>query len=145
MEYNHAQAEKRFLAEWRIQFRIYRKNGLTLEQILPLYKMYKAELRSDRCYYERTEPLSDAEHDLRIAEKPVLATYDEFNWLDVLPDKLAQQLSGLPEERLRAFYLYHVDRYTQKEIAVKFHKSQVAVHFWIQQIAEIIENFNLNL
>ena len=52
MKYNHAQAEKRFLAEWRIQFRIYRQNGLTLEQILPLYKMYKAELRSDRCYYE---------------------------------------------------------------------------------------------
>jgi len=73
------------------------------------------------------------------------ATYNESNWLDVLPDELAQQLSGLPEERLRAFYLYRVQRYTQKEIAVKFHKSQVAAHFWIQQIAEIIVNIKSNL
>jgi len=145
MGYNHAQAEKRFLAEWRIQFRIYRQNGLTLEQILPLYKMYKAELRSDRCYYEQTEPLTDAEHDLRVAEMPVLAEYDESNWLDVLPDELAQRLSVLPEERLRAFYLYRVQRYTQKEAAVKFHKSQVAVHHWIRQIAEIIEKYKSNL
>ena len=145
MGYNHAQAKKRFLAEWRIKFRYYRQNGLTLEQILPLYKMYNAELRSDRSYYEQTVPLTDAEHGLRVAEEPVLATYNESNWLDVLPDELAQQLSGLPEERLRAFYLYRVQRYTQKEIAVKFHKSQVAVHFWIQQIAEIIVNIKSNL
>ena len=59
MGYNHAQAKKRFLAEWRIKFRYYRQNGLTLEQILPLYKMYNAELRSDRSYYEQTEPLTD--------------------------------------------------------------------------------------
>ena len=76
---------------------------------------------------------------------PVLAEYNESNWLDVLPDELMQRLSGLPKERLRAFYLYRVQRYTQKEIAVKFHKSQVAVHFGIKQIAEIIENYKSNL
>ena len=81
MGYNHAQAKKRFLAEWRIKFRYYRQNGLTLEQILPLYKMYNAELRSDRSYYEQTVPLTDAEHGLRVAEEPVLATYNEFNWM----------------------------------------------------------------
>ena len=91
------------------------------------------------------EPLTDAEHDLRVAEMPVFAEYNESNWLDVLPDELKQRLSGLPKERLRAFYLYRVQRYTQKEIAVKFHKSQVAVHFWIKQITEIIENYKSNL
>ena len=82
---------------------------------------------------------------MRVAEMPVLAEYNESNWLDVLPYKLSQQLSGLPKERLRAFYLYRVQRYTQKEIAMKFHKSQVAVYFWIKQIAEIIENYKSNL
>ena len=145
MKYNHALAERKFREEWRTKFRFYRKNGMTLEQILPLYKMDKAELRSDRCYYEHTAPLTDVEQDLRIAEMPVLITYNEFNWLNVLPDDLMQQLSVLPEERLRAFYLYRIQGYTQEDIAVKFHKSQVAVHFWIRQIAEIIENFKLNL
>ena len=145
MKYNHALAEKKFREEWRTKFRFYRTNGMTLEQILPLYKMDKAEMRSNRCYYEHTEPLTDAERNLRIAEMPVLATYDESNWLDALPDELEQQLSGLPDESLRAFYLYRVQEYTQREIAVKFHKSQVAVHFWIKQIAEIIENYKSNL
>ncbi len=69
---------------------------MTLEQILPLYKMDKAELRSDRRYYEHTEPLTDTEHDLRLAEMPVFATYDETNWVDALPDELAQKLVNRP-------------------------------------------------
>lgn len=142
MKYNHAQAEKRFLAEWRIQFRIYRQNGLTLEQILPLYKMYKAELRSDRCYYEQTEPLTDAEHDLRIAEMPVLAEYDESNWLDVLPVELMQRLSVLPDNWLRAFYYHRVCGYTQSDISVILSIPQRSISRRISKIAEIIENFS---
>lgn len=141
MKYNHAQAEKQFRREWRIKFRFYRENGMTLEQILPLYKMDKAELRSDRRYYEHTEPLTDMECDPRCAQMPVLATYDETNWLDAMPHKLAQQLSALPTERLHAFYFHRVCGYTQAEIAVIISKPQQSISRWIGQIAEIVDRF----
>ncbi len=142
MKYNHAQAEKNFRAEWRVKFQLYRQNGMTLEQILPLYKMDKAELRSDRRYYEHTEPLTDTEHDLRIAEMPVYATYNETNWLDVLPDKLTQQLVMMPETWLRAFYYYRVCEYTQSEISVILSIPQRSISRYIGRIAEIIESFS---
>lgn len=145
MKYNHAQAEKQFRREWRIKFRFYRENGMTLEQILPLYKMDKAELRNDRRYYEHTVPLEEIERDLQHAQMPELDTYNESNWLDAISIELAQQLSVLPAERLRAFYLHRVCGYTQAEIAVKFHKSQTAIFYWLAQIAEIIDSFKSNL
>ena len=142
MKYNHALAEKKFREEWRIKLRFYRKNGMTLEQILPLYKMDKAELRGNRCYYEHTEPLIDAECNLRIAEMPVLTKYDEFNWTDVLPDELMQQLSVLPANWLRAFYYYRVCGYTQSDISVILSIPQRTISRYVGKIAEIIEDFS---
>lgn len=144
MKYNHALAERQFRAEWRIKLRFYRKHGMTLAQILPLYKMDKAQLRSDRRYYEHTEPLDDFQNDLRLAVMPVLATYDESNWVDALPDELSRQLSVFPEERLLAFYMFRVLKYTQSEIAVIISKPQQSVSRWIIQIAEIISEFQKN-
>ena len=117
MKYNHALAERQFRAEWRIKLRFYRKHGMTLAQILPLYKMDKAQLRSDRRYYEHTEPLDDFQNDLRLAVMPVLATYDESNWVNALPENLAQQLAAMPSVWLRAFYYNRVQGYTQSEIS----------------------------
>ena len=142
MKYNHALAEKNFRTEWRIKFRFYRQNGMTLEQILPLYKMDKAELRSDRRYYDHTEPLTDTEHDLRLAEMPVFATYDETNWVDALPDELAQKLVKLPDAWLRAFYYYRVCGYTQSEISVILSIPQLSVSRYIGRIAEIVDEFS---
>ena len=51
----------------------------------------------------------------------------------------------LPKERLLAFYYHRVLHYTQHEIAVQFNKSQVTIHDWIQQIAEIIKKYKNNL
>lgn len=142
MRYNHALAEKKFREEWRIKLRFYRKNGMTLEQILPLYKMDKAELRGNRCYYEHTEPLIDAEYNLRIAEMPTLTKYDEFNWTDVLPDELMQRLSVLPANWLRAFYYYRVCGYTQSDISVILSIPQRSISRYVGKIAEIIEDFS---
>ena len=144
MKYNHARAEKKFREEWRKIFRIYRQNGLTLEQILPLYKMYTAELRGDRCYYEQTEPLTDAEHDLRVAEMPEFTTHNETNWMDALPEKLAQQLSGLPDNWLRAFYYHRVCGYTQQIISGILSIPQRSISRYIGKIAEIVDNFSVS-
>ncbi len=68
---------------------------MTLQQILPLYKMDKEEFRSNRRYYEHTVPLDSAEPYL--AELPVQIPYNEYNWTDALPDELQKALSVLPQ------------------------------------------------
>ena len=137
MKYHHAQAERRFREEWRRRFRFYREHGMTLQQILPLYKMDKEEFRSNRRYYEHTVPLDSAEPYL--AELSVQIPYNEYNWTDVLPDELQETLSVLPQERLRAYYYYKVCGYTQSEIAAYLSKPQRSISRWIVQIAEIID------
>ena len=139
MKYNHAQAEKRFREEWRRRFRFYRENGMTIEQILPLYKMDREELRSDRRYYEHTVPLEDAEPYL--SHCPVETLIDETNWTTVLPPELRQQLALLPPERLQAYYFNKICGFTQAEVADWMHKSQASVHYWIVQIGEILKNY----
>ena len=146
MGYNHAKAEKKFYREWREKLRLYKSAGMSMKQILALYKFDKAKLRSDRRFYEHCEPLYNEENN------PILAkgTVDDFdsyhmnNWTKALPDKLRAHLEKIPEERLKAFYLYRVYGYTQKEISSFLLKPQQTISRWIVQVSEIVDDFRKN-
>ena len=146
MGYNHAKAQREFYEEWRKKLRLYKKAGMSMKQILAIYKYDKAVFRSDRRFYEHCEQLYDDENNPLLAK----GTEDDFdsysmdNWMKALPDKLCKQLEKLPAERLKAFYLYKVYGYTQTEISSFLLKPQQTISRWIVQITEIVDNFRKN-
>ena len=143
MWYSHSKAEEIFRKDWNYKEQIYRENGMTDAEIQELYDLEREIFNSDRRFYEHCEMneklLSQMQH------QAIMETYDASNWIAVLPLETQQQLQLLPAEHLQAFYLHRILHYTQREIAVQFHKSQVAVHYWIRQIAEILESSKMNL
>ena len=143
MWYNHGKAEQLFRKEWAKKLKIYREHGMTDVQIQELYKMEREIFLSDRRFYEHYEP--ECAVSLSVRHSDETETYDDTNWYTVLPQALQDTLLLLPQERLQAFYYYRVLHYTQREIAVQFNKSQVAIHDWIRQIAGIIEKYKKNL
>ena len=143
MWYNHAKAEEIFRKDWNYKEQIYRENGMTDAQIQELHDLERAIFNSDRRFYEHCEMNDKLLSQMQ--QQAIMETYDTFNWISVLPLETQQQLQRLPAERLQAFYLHRILHYTQREIAVQFHKSQVAVHYWIRQIAEILKNSKMNL
>ena len=146
MGYNHAKAQREFYEEWRKKLRLYKVAGMSMEQILAIYKYDKTVFRSDRRFYEHCEQLYSEENN------PILAkgTVDDFdsyhmnNWTKALPDKLRTQLEKIPAERLKAFYLSRVCGYTQTEISSILLKDQSTICRWIVQITEIVDNFRKN-
>ena len=144
MGYNHAKAQREFYEEWRKKLRLYKKAGMSMEQILAIYKYDKTVFRSDRRFYEHCEQLYSEENN------PILAkgTVDDFdsyhmnNWTKALPDKFRTQLEKLPAVYLKAFYLYRVCGFTQDEIAVILSKPQRTISYRIGKIAEILDNFS---
>ena len=53
MGYNHGYALKKHKEMWKKAEEEYRQLGMTEEQINAIYEMEKAELNSDRVYYEK--------------------------------------------------------------------------------------------
>ncbi len=98
MGYNHAREERKFYTEWRKKLRLYKAEGMTLEQILVLYKFDKAELRSNRRFYEHCESIQYEENNPLFAEEMVIDpdSYDMNNWITALPDGLRTQLEKIP-------------------------------------------------
>ena len=143
MWYNHAQAEAVFKQDWTQKEHICRESGMTEAQIQELYDLEREIFNSDRRFYEHCEMNDKLLSQMQ--QQAITETYDAFNWILVLPSETQQRLLQLPAERLQAFYLHRILHYTQHEIAVQFHKSQVAVHYWIRQIAEILESSKMNL
>ena len=143
MWYNHGKAEQLFRKEWAVKLKYYREHGMTDAQIQELYELERAIFHSDRRFYEHHA--SDYEVSFSMQYPEDTETYDESNWITVLPQELQERLLLLPKERLLAFYYHRVLHYTQHEIAVQFNKSQVTIHDWIRQIAEIIEKYKNNL
>ncbi len=143
MGYNHAKAEKKFYREWREKLRLYKSAGMSMEQILALYKFDKAKLRSDRRFYEHCESIQYEETNPLFAEEAVSSpdNYDMNNWTAALPDKLCARLEKIPEEWLKAFYLYRVYGYTQKEISSILLKPRRTIGYWIVQVTEIVDEF----
>ena len=119
---------------------------MTLEQILVLYKFDKAELRSNRRFYEHCEPIHYEETNPLFAEEMVIDpdTYDMNNWITALPDGLRTQLEKIPHVYLKAFYLYRVCGYTQTEISSFLLKNQSTICRLIMQITEIVNAFRKN-
>ncbi len=105
----------------------------------------KAELevfRSNRRYKEHTVPFTNHNLGNQALYEQDFEHYDESNWLDALPEETADVLRELPEEQLKAFYLYRVEEYTQQEIAVILNTSQPAIFRMIGEIDEILSNVN---
>lgn len=142
MKYNHAEAEAKFRKEWTAKLREYKAHGMTMAQILEIYKFDRAVFNSDRKYYKQCEALQYNDKDREYFTITEFDTYNIDNWIDVLPDKLRSQLSKLPEIHLKAFYLYRVCGYTQDEISVILCKPQRTISYWIGKIAEIIKEFS---
>ena len=146
MGYNHAKEEKKFYSEWRKKLRLYKAEGMTLKQILVLYKFDKAELRSNRRFYEHCESIHYEETNPLFAEEMRIDSdsYDMNNWLTALPDGLRTQLEKIPAVYLKAFYLYRVCGYTQSEISPFLLKNQSTICRRIVQITETIDDFRKN-
>ena len=146
MGYNHAKAEKEFYKEWRKKLRLYKVAGMSMTQILAVYKYDKAVFRSDRRFYEHCEQICYEETNPLFGEEMVvnLDTYDMTNWTKAMPSELRTQLEKLTQGKLKAFYLYRVYGYTQKEISSILLKSQQTISRWIVQVSEIVDNFKEN-
>lgn len=138
MGYNHAKEEKKFYEEWRKKLRQYKAAGMSMKQILVLYKFDKAVLRSDRRYFRHCVAFECNDKDEEYAVLPDFDTYNADNWIDVLPPRLRKRLTKLPELHLKAFYLYRVCGFTQDEISVILGKPQRTISYWIGKVAEIL-------
>ena len=144
MNHNHAREVKKFKEEWRRLLRLYRDLGMSYQDILVLYKFDKAVLNSDRRYYRHRSGLDLTDNDLDLSYVQEFDTYGIDNWVEVLPLALREKLTKLPEVQLRAFYLYRVCAYTQKEISAILNKPQRTISSWISKIAEIIRDHSKN-
>ena len=144
MGYNHAKAQREFYEDWRKKLRLYKKAGMSMEQILAIYKYDKAVFRSDRRFYEHYEELYDEENNPLLAKGTAddFDSYNMDNWTKALPDKLCRQLEKDPAVYLKAFYLYRVCGFTQDEISVILSKPQRTISYHIGKIAEILNDFS---
>ena len=118
MNYNNGKAQREFEHEWAKTEAYYRENGMTEEQIAAMYEFELEVFRSNRRYKEHTVPFTNHNLGNQALYEQDFEHYDESNWLDALPEDTADALRELPEEQLKAFYLYRVEEYTQQEIAV---------------------------
>ena len=139
MNYNHRKAQNDFDIAWAKAEAYYRENGMTDEQIAAMREFDLEAFKSDRRYFENTLPLIERDLEQQVYEQD-FDHYDESNWLDALPEVVAAELRELPEEQLKAFYLYRVEEYTQREIAVMMSTWQQIISLWIVQIDEILQN-----
>ncbi len=140
MNYNNGKAQREFEHEWAKTEAYYRENGMTEEQIAAMYEFELEVFRSNRRYKEHTVPFTNHNLGNQALYEQDFEHYDESNWLDALPEETADALRELPEEQLRAFYLYRVEEYTQQEIAVMMSTWQQIISLWIVQIDEILQN-----
>ena len=141
MNYNHRKAQNDFDIAWAKAEAYYRENGMTDEQIAAMREFDLEAFKSDRRYYENTLPLIERDLEHQVYEQD-FDHFDENNWLDGMPDEVADALKPLPEEQLKAYYFYRVEEYTQKEIAVMLSISQPTVYRMIGEIDEILSSVN---
>lgn len=140
MRYNHEKAELEFRREWAVKLFLYRKHGMTDEQIAEIYQFDREVFNSDRRYYEHCDDIRFEDSNPKFAVEPDMTQYDETNWTEVFDKELCETLRREPEEHLRAYYLYCVCGYTQDDISSIFTKTQQTISNWIGKIAEIIKN-----
>ena len=115
----------------------YRSAGMTEVQIQKMYEFDLDVFRRERIYCIHTQSLEFSSDDNKVKGdvSEFLLEYhmEDFNdynnrywWIEEL-EKLYKAAMSLTEEEKELITLYVFDGYTQKEIAEKFHCSQMAI------------------
>ncbi len=139
MAYNHAAEEKKFKELWDKKEKIYRESGMTDEQIAAIREYDVQMFNLDRAFYRRTTLLAEPEFATDAAYDDHSDTYLENYWAELIDsDEKYRRLMEVPPVMRKAFYMYKVLGYYQKDISSKLSIPQRTVSFWIIKIAEII-------
>lgn len=139
MGYNHAKAERQFRLRWASEEVMYRKAGMTEEQINQIYEYERLEFNSDRSFFEHTVSFSETDRSLTLSYQEEFLFSDWNSWMQLLPEDTYEKLCKLPEEHLKAFTLHRLYGYTQQEISSILPKDQATISRWIGRIAEIFK------
>ncbi|MBP3268784.1 MAG: hypothetical protein J6M07_10785 [Ruminococcus sp.] len=139
MAYNHAAEEKKFKELWDKKEKIYRESGMTDEQIAAIREYDVKMFNLDRAFYRRTTLLAEPEYATDVAYDDHSDTYLENYWAELIDsDEKYRRLMEVPPVMRKAFYMYKVLGYYQKDISSKLSIPQRIVSFWMVKIAEII-------
>lgn len=140
MGYNHGYALKKHKEMWKKAEEEYRQLGMTEEQINAIYEMEKAEINSDRVYYEKKIPLSEAEKYSDTHTNDFDSTFIEEHWYEYIkdPDK-RKKLMEISADMRKAFYLNKVMKISQDQISLILAKPQRTISYWIVKISKILK------
>lgn len=138
MGYNHGKAVAAFRKRWRKLLRYYRDHGFTYEQILIAYKADKQELNEERRYYEHFTHVEPEMLGAESEETTEQTTYTDVSRVKVPSDALRLKIETLPKDHLRAFHLYRVAGYSEKEISLIIDRPIQTISRWIVQITKIL-------
>ena len=140
MAYNHAAEEKKFKKLWNKKEKIYRESGMTDEQIAAIREYDVQMFNLDRAFYRRTTLLAEPEFAADVAYDDHSDTYLENYWAELIDsDEKYSRLMKVPPVMRKAFYMYKVLGYYQKDISLKLSIPQQTISYWIGRIAELLK------
>lgn len=140
MGYNHGKAEAAFQKQWQEKRIAYVKLGMTEEQINSIYDYERSEFNSDRRFFENTICLEDTDFPNMHIRRESSLCMNPGSWIEEMEDENTYlALKALPEIKIRAYTLYKLYGYTQKEISSILLKPQQTISLWIGEIAEILK------
>lgn len=139
MAYNHSHEEKIFKEQQRQNEQLYRKCGMTDEQIAEIKKFDERIYKLDRAFYRRTILIEQSENVTDVVLDDHSYTYLEKYWTDYIEcEEKYLRLMKVPPVMRKAFYMYKVMGMYQNEISLKLSIPQQTISYWIIKIAEIL-------
>ena len=160
MGFNYGYEKKKFDAKWKKLHAEYIEAGMCEADIQTLYDLDWDEVRSDRRYYSRTQPLggavfADDDEDAGEDQSPLLKKFSEqissmqpeiiewgrYAWVEDIDDpELARQLKSLSETDREFISYLLIDGLSRAEIARKLNISRAAVTKRINRIKKYLKN-----
>ncbi len=140
MGYNHAKAEKEYKKQQEKQERLFRRNGMTEEQIAAIREFDEVVFNRDRAFYRRTVLLAEPENMSEGTSDDHTDTYLEEYWTELIDDEeVYRKLMEFSPVMRKVFYMYRVMGLKQKEISSKMSIPQQTISYWIGKIAELLK------
>ena len=140
MGYKHGLEKRKFDAEWNKNEKLYRKLGMSDEQIASIKEFDNDTFRSDRAYLEKKVNLSDIEDKLQNYEFSIDEYDIEENWHEYISDiEKRKKLSELRPIERRAYYLNTVMKIAHRDISLILLAPRRNISRWIVKIAEILK------
>ncbi len=140
MAYNHSEEEKNFKEQQRQNEKLYRKCGMTDEQIAAIKEYDEHVYKRNRAFYRRTLLIEQPESITDVIIDDHSYTYLEEYWTDFIEsEEKYLRLMKVPPVMRKAFYMYKVLGMYQNEISLKLSIPQQTISYWIIKIAEILK------